>query len=244
MELIIDNREKKIINQITKFKFSLKNLELGDYVYNLNNNPYIIIERKTVQDLAASIKDGRYREQKIRLLEEQQKGVKIIYLIEGNVHLKTSGIPSSTFFSVIINGMIRDNIYTYISKNIEESVKFIEKIYQQLEKTKNEINSKNTEKLHEKLHENIENIDIEYASCIKSNKKENLTHHVCYINQLSQIPGISTKIASSIVNKYPTMLKLINKLEIDEGDLLEDHKIGNRRIGKILSQRIFEYLCS
>lgn len=242
MELIIDNREKKIIKQVanSKAKFTLKNLELGDYVYNLNNNPYIIIERKTVQDLATSIKDGRYREQKIRLLEEQQKGVKIIYLIEGNVHLKTSGIPSSTFFSVIINGMIRDNIYTYISKNIEESVRFIEKIYQQLEKTKDEINSKNIEK----LHENIENKDIEYASCIKSNKKENLTHHVCYINQLSQIPGVSTKIASSIVNKYPTMLKLINKLEIDEGDLLEDHKIGNRRIGKILSQRIFEYLCS
>ncbi len=44
-----------------------------------------MIERKTVDDLMASIKDGRHREQKIRLLKKQKDSVHIYYLIEGSL---------------------------------------------------------------------------------------------------------------------------------------------------------------
>ena len=244
MNFIIDNRERKIIETISKSipnKYQLENLELGDFLFKIDETPYVIIERKTVQDLASSIKDGRYKEQKIRLLSEKEKNknLKIILLIEGNINTKTGGIPSATFHSVVINSMIRDGIYVLITKNIEETCETLVKIYKLIEKNKKDFLTV----LQGSTNSSVNSED--YASCLKKNKKENLTPKVCYINQLSQIPGVSTTIASKIVEKFPTMLELIRDLEIEEGDTIEELKYGssNRKIGKIVSKRIYEYLC-
>ena len=240
MQFIIDNRERKIIENISKLipdKYQLQNLELGDFVFEIDNIPFLTIERKTVQDLASSIKDGRYKEQKIRLLSEKEKNknLKIILLIEGNINTKTGGIPSTTFHSVVINSMIRDGIFVLITKNIEETCNTLVKIYKLIEKNKSEF-----------INPVISNSSsADYASCLKKNKKENLTPTVCYINQLSQIPGVSTTIASRIVEKFPTMMDLIRELEIEEGDTIEELKFGSsqRKIGKVVAKRIYEYLC-
>ena len=89
-QFIIDNRERKVIDCISKknIEYKLTNLNIGDYIFAYNpkeDNPKVIIERKTVDDLASSIKDGRYKEQKVRLLNEQNNGHQIIYIIEGNI---------------------------------------------------------------------------------------------------------------------------------------------------------------
>lgn len=237
MKFIVDNRERKIIENLSKQipdKYELQNLQIGDFIFEVDNTPLVIIERKTIQDLASSIKDCRYKEQKMRLLNEKNKGVQIIYLLEGDIDVKTGGIPASTFTSVIINSMVRDGIYTYISKNVETTCNILIKIYKLIESNKTDLLKQQPSTL------------IEYASCIKKNKKENLTPLVCYINQLSQIPGVSTTIATAISEKYPTMLKLINELEVEEGDTIKDIKYGNskRKIGNIVSARIYNYLCS
>jgi ERCC4-type nuclease len=49
------------------------------------NKELLIIERKSVSDLLASIKDGRYEEQSYRLNGSPQHNHNIIYLIEGDV---------------------------------------------------------------------------------------------------------------------------------------------------------------
>jgi len=73
----IDTREQDLFNKcqntieyITKFKdikLVSETLPLGDIIINDGINDCIIIERKTLSDLAASIKDGRYEEQSYRL---------------------------------------------------------------------------------------------------------------------------------------------------------------------------------
>ena len=94
MELICDYREKSIYNKLTKItstndkykdiSIKTENLSLGDFAFG-----NIIIERKTHQDLASSILDGRYKEQCFRLEEyrNENPNVKIIYFIEGNFDL-------------------------------------------------------------------------------------------------------------------------------------------------------------
>ena len=77
MKLKIDNREKKLIKIIMAFKeqFNLKKiditievLDIGDFIIcDDNDNEILIIERKSLNDLASSIKDGRYVEQSLRL---------------------------------------------------------------------------------------------------------------------------------------------------------------------------------
>ena len=86
MELIIDNREK--IKELFEKKEYIKyeNLSIGDYHIKLNGNTIVIIERKTINDLANSIVDGRYREQKKRLLDNFEKE-KILYILEGDIEM-------------------------------------------------------------------------------------------------------------------------------------------------------------
>ena len=77
MELIIDNRERDLIKWFedhndkyneNKIQFSKENLDLGDIIFKKNGKMVILIERKTFSDLSSSIKDGRYKEQKNRIL--------------------------------------------------------------------------------------------------------------------------------------------------------------------------------
>ncbi len=236
MNLIIDNRERKIIKELENKipnEYDLQNLDVGDFLYKINDNPYMIIERKTVDDLSSSIKDGRYKEQKIRLINEKNKNIIILLLIEGNIDIKTGGIPKSTLNSVVINSMVRDGIYVYNSKDINDTCNTIIKIKKLIEK--NGI----------QLFKPIINNSVDYVSCIKKNKKENMTPKVCYLNQLSQIPGVSTGIAEKIFEKHNTMLDLIRELEIEEGDTIQEIRYGKsqKKIGTVVAKRIYEYLC-
>ena len=61
-------------------------LELGDIEINISNVDFtnkFIFERKTLTDLNASINDGRYKEQKHRLLSSYSNNA-ITYIIEGD----------------------------------------------------------------------------------------------------------------------------------------------------------------
>ncbi len=91
----IDFRENELINtlktnieNVPKFKnieLCVQNLHIGDIVLALDDKDYIIIERKTVSDLASSIKDGRYEEQSFRLDGSEYHNHNIMYLIEGDL---------------------------------------------------------------------------------------------------------------------------------------------------------------
>ena len=73
MKLYIDNREPQSIIEILKLRisnFKLCNLDIGDYqILDDNDNIILIFERKSLNDLISSIKDGRYNEQSFRLSE-------------------------------------------------------------------------------------------------------------------------------------------------------------------------------
>ena len=76
MKIKIDIREKKLIPLLKAlnrdYNYNLEiieeRLDLGDIIVcDKDNNELLIIERKTLSDLAASIRDGRYMEQSFRL---------------------------------------------------------------------------------------------------------------------------------------------------------------------------------
>ena len=88
-KLLVDYREKKVIDLLNKNSFNEQinyescNLEIGDFILKNENDEIIfIIERKTLNDLNCSIKDGRYKEQSMRLDCCNLENHNIIYLIE------------------------------------------------------------------------------------------------------------------------------------------------------------------
>ena len=70
MELVIDKREHAILEKLPENGTTIKSeqLHLGDIQLKYNEQVKLIIERKSLKDLIASIKDGRYLEQSLRLL--------------------------------------------------------------------------------------------------------------------------------------------------------------------------------
>ena len=96
--------------------------------------------------------------------------------------------------------------------------------------------------------------EVNYVDNIKIKKKENNNPENCSIIMLCQIPGVSTKISKTIFNKYINISNLVieyNKLlEVkDKENLLKElsFEINNnktRKIGPVISKRIYEYLFS
>ena len=85
---VCDFRERELIPRLPAI--STRNLPVGDIWIGLSGENVavggIVAERKSVADLEASILDGRYREQRVRLLTYcQQHGGRPLYIIEGQM---------------------------------------------------------------------------------------------------------------------------------------------------------------
>jgi len=226
MEIIIDNREKDLIELFKNNNIihQNKNLEIGDIQFVINNEIIYIIERKTYDDLGASIKDGRYKEQKIRLLANNNNN--IFYIIEGNKN-KCKTLAYNSLLGSIINMLFRDNIKIINSTDINETYKIIIQI-------KDKYNNGKFKK--------IDCDKSDYVSSIKTNKKENMDKNMCSIVQLSVIPGVSKKIAEVIINKYISLSNLIEEFKNNDNLLLANIELEKRKLGKVLSKKIYDFL--
>jgi ERCC4-type nuclease len=101
MIIKIDSRERELIN-LCKYYLEIsplykniqivtENLPIGDIIIcDDKQEERIVIERKSIRDLSASIKDGRYEEQSYRLNGLHHDNHNIIYLIEGDLNGKNS----------------------------------------------------------------------------------------------------------------------------------------------------------
>jgi ERCC4-type nuclease len=84
--LIVDVRERALAAALTAqgTLYSTKALEVGDFLIQaVDGRPLLVVERKSHADFAASNRDGRYREQRARLMTVRGNGSAILYMLEG-----------------------------------------------------------------------------------------------------------------------------------------------------------------
>jgi crossover junction endonuclease MUS81 len=242
IEIVIDTREHELHNRI---EYAIpEQLDIGDILFrNENNENILLIERKTVRDLAASIKDGRLREQKARIIGSGFDINRIIYLIEGKLENDIDNMPLNTLIGSLINTQLRDGIKVYKTSNINETVIFLERLYDKLNKDIKDF---------WKYSENKTISSSEYSACLKTSKKSNMTPNVWFITQLSLIPQITPKIAEEIIKLYPSVNSLINEYDSLENDDEKENLLSDityhlstgktRRIGNKISSKIYKYL--
>ena len=250
IEMLVDTRELKLLDYIKNVSFvKIKQLDIGDIHYLINDKVVFIIERKTFEDLSNSIKDGRFREQKVRLQKCLSQNIDIIYLIEGHLdkkfyikqnHSKINGIQLNTLIGAQTNIIIRDMMQVYKTSCIEESILFLLDFYKKL-------------KVHSEkfLNKPLKN-NIDYVDNIHISKKKNMDKNNCTIIQLAQIPGVSIHMAKAIILECKSIKNLCNAYsnfeeEVEKEKLLETitYTINDgkpRKIGKVISKRIYEYL--
>lgn len=240
VKVLIDSRESSLISCMkdrdldryaNHISIDVQTLDIGD-IHIICDSSVCVIERKTVPDLLASIKDGRYKEQKSRLLAS---GHDITYVIEGgditsSRHERHQNVLSGVF----IHSMYRDNVHLVFTRNVSETCTFILTLAAKI------VDNPQYFTQHSQT-------TTEYVDCVKmkSKKIENITPDNCYLMQLSQIPTISTVIAKNIQSVYPTMKELIKALD-DAQDyesrlriMCDIEKIGQEKAKKIL--QFFHY---
>jgi len=213
MRLLIDCRETRLITLLNEIDvpFESQNLELGD-IQIVAPDFTLIFERKAGNDLEASIKDGRYQEQKARLL-----GLRCTYILE------STQIDTEAKQSAVIHTMYRDNMHVVFTRDLSETGGFIKNVYQRC--------------LAHPEYFSGASLAGSYLNTLKSKKSENINPENCWILQLSQLPGISTTIAKSISQVYPTMAKLLDALRSSDNPaklLSQIDKIAGKKAAKIL----------
>lgn len=245
LTLLIDNREDDHLQRMiqesglfNEIKYESRQLNVGDFVFAIDNKPIFIIERKAIADLASSVKSktGRYREQKYRLCNDT--GLprdRIMYLIEGYQQKCESdmicGLPKNTILSCFANTIARDRLHVYHTKNQLETCIFLAKLYRSL------LENMPTEK--------DANASLEYLNVNKMGvKKDKLTPQLVYRQQLAMIPGISVGMADEIAKLYDSIPALISAWAKcpDPKKMLSNIIVSGKRLGDIRSERIFEYL--
>ena len=118
-----DARDATGVGEYSKlYKIKIEQLHIGDIVIEDDSGKTILIfERKTLNDLAASIKDGRYNEQSFRLNKEQIHNHNIIYIIEGDIERyneKRTHISKKTLISTMFSLLYYKGFSVYRTNTI------------------------------------------------------------------------------------------------------------------------------
>lgn len=86
MQLVVDSREARLAEalKVLGVAHTMAGLDVGDFmIQNEAGEPLLVAERKSLADFAASNADGRYREQRARLMAVRGSGVAVVYILEG-----------------------------------------------------------------------------------------------------------------------------------------------------------------
>jgi hypothetical protein len=271
MELICDFREKriiKILNTMVKSRndcgdivIKSQNLDIGDFV--VGNT---IIERKTHQDLASSILDGRYKEQCNRLqsFKQDKTNVKIIYFIEGNLDLyfENHNISKDKLISAMLSILYEKDFSVILTKHMNETCDFLLKLAL---KFKNKYNSKSSNvndivdlnnidgcnsnndnsiiETNEQVCAPDDLICIEHLVKQKNKKNGQINASNIGIMMLCNVPNISFNIAKALLEPFNNNIyAFITKINEDPDYLSEIKIMGKNNKSRKLNKNIVEIL--
>ena len=226
----VNEGAKLLLNEATlnhegaKLLLKVEMLPLGDIIISDDDdNELIIIERKSISDLLASIKDGRYEEQSYRLSGSPIHNHNIIYLIEGLIHAKK--VDKNVVYSAIFSLNHYKGFSVMRTVSMEESAVFIvnsakkmmanrAKKYPYYSSQSLSSQSFSSQSLSETFTETtvvdkVNNNNKSYSSVVKKVKKDNITADNIGEIMLCQIPGISSTTAGAIMTHFDGSLQTL-----------------------------------
>jgi ERCC4-type nuclease len=246
--LIIDTRERDLIRETTKRSFKTQSLPVGDiwisFIYkntsqigeeppqiaeetpqidNSNSKVELVIERKSHADLFASLKDGRWREQKARLLTHcSQIGAHPVYIVEGSMQFLDS--QKTSILRKLMNRLqFRYGIKVIQTDDLADTASIILTIAEQMEADPDAFMAPTSTKQY------YENVQVSK----KANKEDpaNFARTV-----LMQCPGISATFADAILRHAGP--RLADVFTRDEKTLASISVSEKRKVGPAVAKRL------
>jgi ERCC4-type nuclease len=242
-KMILDRNVLKDSVELTSVPLPIGDIIISDAT---TDEDKVIIERKTLADLAASIKDGRYSEQSYRLNGLNHPNHNIIYLVEGDL-TKLSIFKSKIDKQTLYSSMFSINYYKGFSlmrsNTLEESATILCNMAFKLIKSEDK---QPYYKQQQQQQQVLGDEADEYCSVVKRVKKENVTKENISNIMLCQIPGISDVTASAVFKKFNTLSDLIIAIRADPTCLNDIKSImangKSRKISKTCIKNIIEFL--
>ncbi|KAI3407109.2 MUS81 [Candida oxycetoniae] len=281
--LYIDNREIRSKQERDFFQRKLetagvkceaKSLSCGDALWvarNLRSGREAILnylcERKRIDDLCDSIKDGRFQEQKNRM---KKSGIShCFYLVEDSANVRDQVFSIIDAIQTgIAQTMTNANIYVRRFKNIDETTDFLASLTKTIEERTSNTNliilkprdipnqaqyNQLLTTFREKFEQRPKNECCHLFSSFQDmmGKTTQMTVKELFVLMLMTIKGCSLEKAIVIQNRFPTPKKLIEYYQIQHGHasveckkklLAEEFKsqVGNKKVGKVLSEKVYD----
>jgi len=277
IQIKIDCREheliricKYLLETVVHFKdleIVVESLPIGDVLFydTETSEDKLIIERKTLQDLNSSIKDGRYEEQSFRLGGSPVNNHNIIYLIEGdmnNANMFRQRLDKKMLYSAMFSLNYYKGFSVTRTYTIDETAFAVCNMAYKMKKGhqekkegyyRNAETQSDTKEQKEQKEENDEKEVVEekesdnYCHVVKKVKKENITPENIGEIMLSQIPGISSVTAIALMKEFKTFNNMIDALKIEGDACLKRVQYTNekeqvKKLNKTVITNIMKYL--
>jgi ERCC4-type nuclease len=210
---------------------TVKALQAGDILIGVKEDGVmaeggIVIERKSIRDLEASILDGRYREQRGRILAfcEQNKA-QPMYILEGSWSSSTGRLQKSALMKFIQRLVLHYQIPVIQTASIHETAELLQTMMEQWKEDPT------------RLKQTTERITM--TDGIHVQKKANASDPTQFaIACLVQCNGVSVNMAKALITQFGSLQGVMTAPVRD----IEEVKVGSRRVGPVVSKRLHEIL--
>lgn len=232
LSCVVDTRERDLIPLLSPW--SVRTLPVGDIWIGLSGEEVmlggVVIERKTTDDLEASIMDGRYREQRTRLTTYcQQRGARPLYVIEGLMDRLWGKLTQETLQKYLNRLTLRYGVAVIHTENLTSTAKLCQLLASQ-------ISAETT------VFVTTDPASLTYSSTVsvtkKGNKEDPKNFAAC---ALQGCPGVSSAVALSILDAFEGTLTGVMAAE---ESALATVQTGKRKLGPAIARRLFTLLHS
>lgn len=193
-----------------------------------------IVERKNVEDLQSSIRDNRYRDQKLRILRCGLK--KMMYVVEGDPNSCTAAdsIKTACFTTEILEGfdVLRTSGLGETLRKYGCLTQAINQYYKCMD------NKRSNTRLCPRFNEFIR----------KCEDLDKMTVSDVFATQLMQVPQVTEEVAIAVLDMYPTLSSLARAYSLLDGDVRAQEEMlkeqSNNLVNATASKKIFELIWS
>ena len=193
-------------------------LPLGDIILHDpgqgQGRDIVLFERKTLNDLAASIQDGRYKEQSFRLIENATATGfhthNIVYIIEGDIEQyeakrnKNNRITKTALQSAMVSLLYYKGFSVIRTMNLGETADFILHFADKVAKESADGATPAYDGVSVRDDTTTATTTAQAYSEVaaKKEKRDYITRENIGEIMLAQVPGVSPKVAAAILAKY------------------------------------------
>lgn len=257
MKIFIDERETFLyekcqsMNQTTSIQLFKKVLPLGDILICADDDKeLVLIERKSLADLLASIKDGRYEEQSYRLIHSSGFHThNILYIIEGMFSQLRTPMEKKMIYSAMTSLNFFKGFSATRTCSLQETAEMILSIADKIERENGKgktphFSNKTGEEVFS-LENTVTTTPANYCTVVKKTKKDNITAENIGEIILCQIPGISSITAITIMKQFSSFPHLIEELKMNPlclDEIVIETNGKTRKINKSSIQNIKLFL--